>query len=228
MEKKISIISTFAEDRITYLETGKRKTAIGGPAFWITKALRKLRTPYSLISPHKRAITNIVAQGGEETGSLVFVPKIKIGRNLKGNFIISTLADEFELGKIRRLVGFVALDIQGYARVSKKQIPLTERVAESIPLLKATREEIKKLDKRVAASQKKRILIVTKGNQGFDIYKNGKMHSFASRPVKTKDTLGAGDSFLSAFVVEYLKNGDHLKAARFAQKYVENFLRKNK
>ena len=57
-------------------------------------------------------------------------------------------------------------------------------------------------------------LIVTRGKYGCEF--NGNMFDVEDVPIK--DVSGAGDTFLSALVVEYVKSQDIIKAIRFAQK----------
>ena len=57
-------------------------------------------------------------------------------------------------------------------------------------------------------------LIVTRGRYGCEF--NGNMFDVEDVPIK--DVSGAGDTFLSALVVEYIKSQDIIKSIRFAQK----------
>ena len=57
-------------------------------------------------------------------------------------------------------------------------------------------------------------LIVTRGKYGCEF--NGYMFDVEDVPIK--DVSGAGDTFLSALVVEYIKSQDIIKSIRFAQK----------
>ena len=57
-------------------------------------------------------------------------------------------------------------------------------------------------------------LIVTRGKYGCEF--NGNMFDVEDVPIK--DVSGAGDTFLSALVVEYIKRQDIIKSIRFAQK----------
>jgi len=57
-------------------------------------------------------------------------------------------------------------------------------------------------------------LIVTRGRYGCEF--NGNMFDVEDVPIK--DVSGAGDTFLSALVVEYVKSQDIIKSIRFAQK----------
>ena len=56
-------------------------------------------------------------------------------------------------------------------------------------------------------------LIVTKGKHGCE----HKGQLYATTDVPVKDVSGAGDTFMSGLVVEYIKNNDIDKAIQFAQ-----------
>ncbi|MFT5168998.1 MAG: sugar/nucleoside kinase (ribokinase family) [Saprospiraceae bacterium] len=61
-----------------------------------------------------------------------------------------------------------------------------------------------------------KILVVTKGDQGCDIYFKNKKNDFPAFPTEVIDSTGAGDTFSTAFLVYYYKTGDLNKAAQYA------------
>ncbi len=62
-------------------------------------------------------------------------------------------------------------------------------------------------------------LIVTNGDQGSSYYKNGLLDSFyKTNEVIEADVVGAGDVYLSAFVVGFLENKDIPECLKFANK----------
>jgi fructokinase len=64
-----------------------------------------------------------------------------------------------------------------------------------------------------------RLVIVTRGDQGCDIYpERGEMEHETATPAKVVDTVGAGDAFTAAVVCFNLE-GRWLQAARFANHY---------
>ncbi|MBU4332713.1 bifunctional hydroxymethylpyrimidine kinase/phosphomethylpyrimidine kinase [Patescibacteria group bacterium] len=226
---KITVISTFAQDKIIYKEPGKTITRKGGPAFWIDKTLKDLKVDFDFICPRKQAKVEVVVSKKGETGFVKSVDKINLtGKRTARAFIISTVADEFDLTNLTKLNGLIALDIQGYARDIKVQKKTKLQIApdtyQLISILKVTKEELKFLDKEFTDNQKKRILIITKGEQGAEIFSGGKRYVFPARKTKVKDTIGAGDVFLTAFVAEFIKIKDAQKAGKFAIGYVEQFL----
>lgn len=60
------------------------------------------------------------------------------------------------------------------------------------------------------------VLIVTKGDRGCDVYFKNKRTSFSAFPAKMKDATGAGDTFSTAFLVNYFETQDLFKSAKYA------------
>ena len=60
-------------------------------------------------------------------------------------------------------------------------------------------------------------LIVTLGSNGAS-YENKRIYIMPQKKVNVRDLSGAGDTFLAAFVVDYLKNKDIVAAIQFANK----------
>ena len=62
-----------------------------------------------------------------------------------------------------------------------------------------------------------RLLVVTCGSRGCQVFRQADMHQVPVAPVKEADPTGAGDIFAAAFLVRLYRNGgDALEAARFA------------
>lgn len=213
-----------------YEEVKQAKTVMGGPAFWITKTFDHLKVAYQLVTSKKPAVVRIAVKRNKEVGKVVSCPKIQLPSRVVGNtFLVSTIGDEFALRNLTRLKGFIALDIQGYARAAGKgKVHFPKEIAGSIDLLKTNSSELKKLPSAFASMQKQKILVVTRGIRGFQVFIQGKAYEFSARKVDTFDTIGAGDTFLAAFLVEWVKTQNIEKAAQRAQSAVEEFLKEKK
>ncbi|HEY58869.1 MAG TPA: ribokinase [Anaerolineae bacterium] len=61
-----------------------------------------------------------------------------------------------------------------------------------------------------------RVLVITRGAQGADLYWQGEVHHFDAPQVPERDATGAGDIFAAAFFVRLYQTRDPLEAARFA------------
>ncbi len=226
---KIQVISTFAEDRYFFKENQVQKIKKGGPGFWITETLKDLAVPFAVTTGAKEAIVDITIEKNDEHGKILLLPRIsEKPPHDTDAFIISTIGDEFDLAKIADLHGTIALDVQGYVRSSKikgeetYQFPKT--VEEHIDILKTNESELKYLNQQFIISQQNRIMLVTRGAEGFELYAAGVRTFLPSNPIAAPDTIGAGDVLLTAFLAAYLGTRDTLQSALFARKYVEQFL----
>jgi sugar/nucleoside kinase (ribokinase family) len=61
-----------------------------------------------------------------------------------------------------------------------------------------------------------RLLVVTRGAAGSDLYQGGQRHHAPAPTVPERDPTGAGDIFAAAFFIRLEASGDPLEAARFA------------
>ena len=60
------------------------------------------------------------------------------------------------------------------------------------------------------------ILVVTKGENGADVFFNNNKHTFPSFPTNMIDPTGAGDIFATAFLIHFFETKDIAQAANFA------------
>lgn len=223
----IVVIASFAIDHITDL-AGVLHKRHGGPAHWIRQALKELRMPFLVISGHRPALVDIHLGIDGEQGDFRRVDPIRLRapRTAKA-FIISTIENEFPIEQLRLLHGVIAVDLQGYvrnARMSGTLLRIPSSLARRIAIAKVTASECAYLGQALIASQKKRTLIVTYGGAGFEIFHKGRRHNFTHSRTLSSDTIGAGDTFLAAFVVEWLRTKNVSKAALIAQGIVRHFL----
>ncbi|MDE2038046.1 MAG: hypothetical protein KGI69_02375 [Patescibacteria group bacterium] len=222
----IKVISSLADD-VIFHEGQKGEVREGGPAFWISDALRHRGQDFELITGEQRSEVEIMVRDGEEIGKIVSVSPIEINGRLDADaFIISTISDEFNIQNIESLDGLVAVDLQGYVRAAKsddRKLVIDQRLASLIGIAKLTRDEASHVIGLDLLKDK--ILLITDGEKGFDLYANGALHHFDGEPIRAKDTIGAGDTLFARFVVEYMRSHDILESARRARGYVADFLR---
>ena len=60
------------------------------------------------------------------------------------------------------------------------------------------------------------VLVVTKSEQGCDLYIDNSKHSFPAFTTSVVDSTGAGDIFATAFLLYYYKYKDYFQAAKYA------------
>ena len=74
--------------------------------------------------------------------------------------------------------------------------------------------------------EKIKLLIVTDGSNGFEIRNDKTKQVFDIEKIKAKDTIGAGDTFFTAFSIKYYQTREITESAHFAQETVKEFLLK--
>lgn len=230
-KNKITLISSFAADRLFDQNNNLIREQKGGPAFFVSNVFRKMKTPYSII-PSPKMLVEILLKDGDEFGKIEFRPALKIDyANIDTPYIfISPILNEFSLKNVDQYKGKIFLDAQGFTREAgelgkKKKWESTNLVENSIFCLKAADYELPYLKKRFLKKQKERILLLTQGAKGCTVYAFGK--SFFVKPkriIKSPDTLGAGDTFFAYFISQYIITKDTYKSASYAVDKTSNFL----
>jgi sugar/nucleoside kinase (ribokinase family) len=105
-----------------------------------------------------------------------------------------------EHGRVSHVPIACEADVLRYADVL---VVSTEDVNHDIGLARCYAETVK-------------IVVLTRGVHGADVYCNGHVTHVRPRPAHEIDPTGAGDTFVAAFLVAYSETGDPIKAARFA------------
>ncbi len=62
------------------------------------------------------------------------------------------------------------------------------------------------------------IVIMTRGRNGVRVFKNSEISDFPTKPIEVKDATGAGDSFATAFLLEYFRSKEVKAAVDYGQK----------
>lgn len=221
-KSKFIVISSLTKDILIY-EDKLRKIRSGGPAHWIDMTLKDLKVPYQQILAKPE--TRVEIQMPEEKGVIISAGKIKIDHPIwSEGIIISTIGDEFSLNDIGKLHGTIALDIQGFARTTKQKKVNFRKMLTKIAILKATQSELKILKTADIRDQKKRILLVTGGSLGFEVFTGNRRYRFTSKKIEISNTIGAGDVLLTAFLVTFLRTNNPEVAGSFALDYVTKFI----
>jgi hypothetical protein len=227
--KNIVVISSFAKDEIINLDTRLTRIKRGGPAFFISQALRKIGATPTLITGDKESSVRIVVERKEEKGEIIYTAPIILSKEMTADlFIVSTIGEEFELKDIKKFSGIIAVDGQGYVRKYKaknKKLMIPREIGDKISVLKITDSEILFFGKRFLTRQKNRILLITCGRKGFEIYAFGGKYIHRAKEIAVDDAVGAGDTLFATFCFSYLNNRDARRSATFAKAQVENFLR---
>lgn len=231
-DKKITLLSSFADDYL-YDQNGNRfGTQIGGPAFYITKVLEKEGLDYDLIQSDKFEVEIRLGQSGETGRILNEVKEVKVAfKDIQNPFIlISTIGSEFSLEGIENYQGKVFLDVQGFTRIkgdfTKKSWKPDSLLSEKIFCLKATGKELSFLPADLIEKQKQKMLLITYGAAGSELYCLGEKYFKTPEEVPIKDTVGAGDTFFAYFISQSIKNNSPEDDLHYATEKTNQFLTK--
>lgn len=201
------------------------KITKGGPDFFMEKVLKKHNVKYSI---HVDKAKIMIRVNGEEKGKLNSKLREKKIKNInsKDIVIISTVDREWILDDSFDGMAKVFLDVQGYIRSAAKDPSIyTLKFWNKIACIKGNRKEISKLPRKIVDRQKKKLLIVTKGDEGSTIYFKNKKYLFRAKKIKTQDTIGAGDTFFANLIISLLvKRNDIIQSGNFATRETEKFL----
>lgn len=232
MGNKILILSTFTKDKLIDEAGSIIRTQNGGPAFYLAHTFKKEGVPISIKTGPRMEVQILMTKGGE-LGKVPRRPKPKSVKftAVKTPFlIISSVLDEFDISNLYTFNGKIFLDVQGYVRNGKdfgKKKPWKPRkeVFENIFCLKGTKEEIKHVSAQLIKRQKRKILLITNGKRGCEVFAYGKRYLVRpQKVVSTNNTIGAGDSFFAYFVAQFIKTGNILYSVKYATKETSSFL----
>jgi uncharacterized protein (TIGR00725 family) len=173
----------------------------------------------------EKVIVEIDMRSDKEQGKIPMCKNILIPDEVNPEIvIISTISNEFELKTIGK---FNCLDIQGYVRDNtsfgtKKFFDSIE--LEKFDIIKGTVEEITYIPKMRLKNVP--LVLITDGSNGFKIYISDKEYQFTVEKIFVPDTIGAGDTFFTAFCIKYYETKDIFQSAEYAQMIVTEFLMK--
>lgn len=231
-ENKITILSTFANDKLIGEDGSVIGKQSGGPAFYLKQALENEGVSFDLKTGSKMEVEILMTRNGE-FGKVPKSPapkKIQFAKIKTPFLLISSVLNEFDLANLSAFNGKVFLDIQGYVRNGndfgkKKLWSLNREVFENIFCLKGTMEELQNLPAQYVQAQKQKVLLITKGKRGCEIFVFGKRYILKpTKVVITENTIGAGDTFFACFVSRFVKTENVFDSVRYAVKRTSAFL----
>lgn len=225
----LAVLASFTRDEVWYSD-GTKVIQRGGPAFYISRALRDEVLPFKLFSGEDFDVKIEVNKNGEKV-------KVEVPRSLPSlpdqfsfkHVVVSPILDEW--GQCFTNYGFcdVYVDVQGYVRDKKDfDVQHVMKVENGYcpRVLKATEKESSYIPKWFLAEQMKRCLVITKGIDGSDVYYHGVMeHVDACKVDNPLNTIGAGDTYFAYFVSSFIKNNDPIVAAKYASLKTSYFLK---
>lgn len=229
--KTITLIASHTIDHIDDLDRGTKTERSGGPAHYCGTAISSLGYKPTIVTGRKPVDVFITISDHKEHIRIDHVQKITLPRRLPSrNIILSPILGEFDLRELRSLRCNVFLDAQGYIRAPEGRAELDWqcdlRDLENVIALKVNRREFGHVHKSIIDVFKHRILLLTKGPDGVELWYHGSRINIRGHKIRTTDTLGAGDTFFGSFVVRFVETKDAVDAATFAVSKAEELLKK--
>jgi sugar/nucleoside kinase (ribokinase family) len=127
--------------------------------------------------------------------------------------------------------GMLAVDVQGFVREPSRlsgspgpPIDLTNLIWRS-SVVKASSAEVERLTPATQEALEQTVVLVTEGERGALVRNRGRETFVEARPVQVRHAIGAGDSYLAAFVYGMLLGASPEEAGERAARFTEAILR---
>lgn len=204
----LHLFSTFTEDRFIDSTGTVLRSVPGGPALFMQRVFDAAQQPYELHTGEPLLVEMRSTPDGE-VGRAHAVASNRIPQIESGSVaVVSTVFEEWDPVQIAQMTDRVCLDIQGFVRqadafgVKKNWDVFSGDWIKRVMCLKATEVEIAYLPPESVEDQKQRLLLITHGAKGVEVYAQGERR-FLEPPevVDAVDTLGAGDTFFAHVVL---------------------------
>lgn len=229
--KAVTLIASRTIDHIDNLDESTKLVRSGGPALYCKQAIEALGCNVRLLTSQRPVNVHITIQDRHEKIQIDRIEKILLRGHLPArNVLLSPILGEFELKRLAQENCRIFLDAQGYIRAKGEHLVrrwiCTPNIVKNVVALKVNQRESRYVSRKILKLFQSRILLITHGQAGVEVWDHGKRCRIFGHPVEVKDTLGAGDTFFGSFVATYLQSGDALSAARLAVQKAEQLLRR--
>lgn len=227
---RFTLVSTFANDRLP-LPGGGVRVQRGGPAHYMAAALNRLCVQYELVTGDTAEVEVIPGSDGEKY-KIAQLPSIPIPDPLPGDAVVlSPIMREIAPESVPHVSGLLALDLQGFVRRPSDasggfdhDVNLTSLLVRT-NVVKAAEPELAALSQESREAARAAIVLITHGDRGAVIQYGDRAEVVEARPVAAPNTIGAGDTFLSAFIVAILGGSEPRAAGERAARFTEEVLR---
>jgi hypothetical protein len=228
----ISVLATYTDDILVGMDGCTIAAQPGGPALFLKQAFKNDGINFEDFEKEKLRV-KILLNGMGEFGKVSTKPKIsKVNhKNLSDWVVISTVLNEWDISCMPKSSRKLFVDLQGYVRDGndygqKKPWEGIEQIYKNIFCIAGTQEEVACLPEEVIENQKNnRMLVITRGTKGTEIFSNGKRYYIPTEEVANlRDTIGAGDTFFGYFVSSLYQGADVETAGIYATKKTRLFL----
>jgi len=144
--------------------------------------------------------------------------------------ILSPVMREIDPASVPPCEGLLVVDLQGFVRRPGVPSGTGSYKVNLAPLLgradvvKATDHELEFLDDGSRCELDGTLLVITRGPAGALVRRGGIEQAVPGREVRVDNTIGAGDTFLAAFVYWLVRGESPAGAATRAARFTEDFL----
>lgn len=231
-DSAIILVSTRTIDCLPDVSGGGLQRLPGGPAHYIGHALELQKVPYELITG-AQAVTEVVRTAeGDQQYIIPALPRIDLSDKLTAPAVIlSPIMQEIDPNRLPEVEGLVAVDLQGFVRepgIPSGSSPRTydlRELLERADVVKAAPDELARLTEASRSALSRTMLLTTEGASGVRLQYAGRSSFISAYPVEAAHTIGAGDTFLGAFVPALLDGCSPEDAAERAARFTEDTLR---
>lgn len=227
----VTLIASRTADHIHNLDNLIESVRPGGPAFYCKQAIEALGCNVHLLTARRPVTVHITIQDRHEKIRIERIGKITLqGRLPTRNVLLSPILSEFNLEQMAQRNCRIFLDAQGYIRARGEDLTqrwvCTPLILKNVVALKVNHRESNCVPEEILNLFRSRILLITHGQEGVEVWDHGKQYRVHGQPVEVTDTLGAGDTFFGSFVAAYLQSGDVSSATQLAVEKAEQLLRR--
>jgi hypothetical protein len=230
-EHLVTLVSTRTIDRFPAVGSRPAYEQPGGPANYIGAAFHRLGCPCRLITG-ETALVDVLLDSEGEQYVIPALPLIPLPDRLDGDAtVLSPIMREIDPDRIPPVDGLLVVDLQGFVREPLRPSGAAGPEVELAGLLrrasvvKGGEEELRRLTRSSLAAVHDTTLIITRGARGAIIRRGDREDVIPAQRVPVDHAVGAGDTFLAAFVWSLVRDGDPVQAGHEAARYAERILR---
>lgn len=226
----ITVVSTRTTDRLPSRDGKTVREFPGGPAHYITRALDLIGQRYELVTGED-AIVEVVRHDEETEYIIPPLPAISLPPRLAGRAaILSPIVNEINPASVPPSDGPLVIDLQGFVRrPGRSTAELVDQVdlrdlLERADVVKGSPSELARLSTGSRDALLHAVVLETRGAEGAIVHAAGMATHVEAVPVSSPNFIGAGDTFLAAYVVAALDGATPHAAALQAARFTEAVL----
>jgi len=229
--QSVTLIASRTTDHINDLDKSTKLVRAGGPALYCKQAIEEFGLNVHLLTSRRPVTVHITIQDRHEKIRIDRIRRIAFPGHLPArDILLSPILGEFNLEQLAQRNCRIFLDAQGYIRAEGEDLVqcwvCAPWMVKNVVVLKVNQRESNCVSEEILNLFRSRILLITRGQEGAELWDHGKRYQIHGHSIEVADTLGAGDVFFGSFVASYLQSGDAPSATRLAVQKAEQLLRR--